>query len=283
MELFSLFLNRSLGATVFVQNAPMINTRPLRGPFGWIEMLGLALMTLWMCLSLYGSILIGRQKLDLPAFTEALRQSGLSMLPAITLVMLAAGLILGVQIETVLEQLNLPSLILLSATYGVLMQLVPILVGILVAGRAGVALAVRQATMLVTGEMDGLLVIGINPLQFTVGPVLLAMLLMSFAFAVWGTLVTFAASYCWLWIFADIPPSQFLDAVRRTLELGDLAEALAKPLIFALLIALIASVNGTNAGRTPEGISEAATRTMIGAVSAILLADLLFVLLPWDS
>jgi len=106
--------------------------------------------------------------------------------------------------------------------------------------------------------------------------------LMSFAFAVWGTLVTFAAAYCWLWVFADIPPSQFLDAMRRALEPRDLLEALAKPLIFALLIALIASVNGTNAGRAPEGISKAATRTMIGAVTAILLADLLFILLPGD-
>lgn len=256
----------------------LIKTHPLHGPFGWIEQLGLALMTLWMCLSLYGSILVGRSSLDLPAFTEALRQSGLSMLPAITIVTLAAGLILGIQIETVLTRLDLPSLILLSATYGVLVQLVPILVGILVAGRAGVALAVRQATMTVTGEVDALLVIGINPLQFTVGPVLLAMLLMSFAFAVWGTLVTFAATYCWLWLFADIPPSQFLHAMRGTLEFGNLLEALAKPLIFALLIALIATVNGTNAGRAPEGISEAATRTMIGAVAAILLADLLFIL-----
>jgi len=258
----------------------MIKAQPLRGPFGWLGQVGLALVTLWMCLKLYGSILLGRDKLDLSAFTEALRQSGLSMLPAITVVTLAAGLILGVQIESVLDRLDLPSLVLLSATYGVLVQLVPLLVGILVAGRAGVALAVRQATMIVTGEMDGLLVIGINPLQFTVGPVLLAMLLMSFAFAVWGTLVTFAAAYCWLWVFADIPPSQFLDAMRRGLEFQDLFEALAKPLIFALLIALIAAVNGTNAGRAPEGISEAATRTMIGAVTAILLADLLFILLP---
>ena len=49
------------------------------------------------------------------------------------------------------------------------MELVPILVGILVAGRAGVALAVRQATLVVSGQMDGLLVTGTNPIQFTLG------------------------------------------------------------------------------------------------------------------
>lgn len=256
----------------------MSKTQLLRGPLGWIEQLGLASITLWKCLALYAGIVVGRDRLDLPAFAGALRQYGLSMVPAITLVTLVAGLILGVQIETVLDQLDLPSLILLSATYGVVAQLIPVLIGILVAGRAGIALAVRQATMVVNGEVDGLLVAGIDPVQFTVGPVLLAMLLMSFAFAVWGTLMTFAAAYFWLSIFAEVPLSQFLDAMRRALEPGDLFEAAAKPLIFALLIALIASVNGITAGRAPEGISTAATRTMIGAVAAILLADLLFIL-----
>jgi phospholipid/cholesterol/gamma-HCH transport system permease protein len=64
------------------------------------------------------------------------------------------------------------------------------------------------------------------------------------------------------------------------LTLGDLAEALVKPLLFALVIALIATVNGSIAGRDPEGISRAATQTMIGAVTTILLIDLLFALWP---
>jgi len=40
----------------------------------------------------------------------------------------------------------------------------------------------------------------------------------------------------------------------------------------------MATVNGTLAGRDPDGIARAATRTMIGAVVAILLTDLAFVL-----
>jgi len=152
-------------------------------------------------------------------------------------------------------------------------------VGILVAGRAGVALAVRQATLSVNGEVDGLLSNGIDPIQFTVAPVLLAMLLMSFAFAVWGTLMTFLATFLWLWVQADIPPALFLDSLSTVLGPQDLLEAILKPMLFALLIALVATINGTAAGRDPQGIGEAATRTMIGAVTTILVADLLVILL----
>ena len=71
--------------------------------FGWIERLGLAAVTLKLCLVHYLFIFIGRDRLDLPLFAAALRQSGLSILPAITLVMAALGLILGRQAAAVLD------------------------------------------------------------------------------------------------------------------------------------------------------------------------------------
>jgi phospholipid/cholesterol/gamma-HCH transport system permease protein len=252
--------------------------RQLPGLLTPLEQLGLAALVLKSCLGLYLGILIGRARLDLPAFALSLRQAGLSILPAITLVTAVVGLILGRQTASILVKLDLPGLVLLSITYGVVMELMPILVGILVAGRAGVALAARQATLGLTGELDGLLASGINPIQLTVGPALLAMLLMSFAFVVWGTLVTTSAAMLWLWATSAVPPALFLDALQQSLTPMDLLVAIAKPLVFALLIGLIASVNGRMAGRDPAGIARAATRTMIGAISAILLTDLVFVL-----
>lgn len=256
--------------------------RPFAGLSGRLERIGLAAFALADCLWLYLRILAGRARLDVPAFAWSLRQSGLSILPAITLVAAAVGIILGRQTQAILDQLNLPGLVLLSLTYAVVMELVPILVGVLVAGRAGVALAVRQATLSVNGEADGLLVQGIDPIQFTLAPVLLAMVLMSFAFAVWASLVTFAATYLWLWGMANIPPGLFLDALARALGPSDLLKAIGKPVLFAVLIALVATVNGTAAGRDPQGIGEAATRTMIGAVAIILVADLAVILLLRD-
>lgn len=247
---------------------------------GWIGRLGLAAVALKLCLEHYLLVLIGRDRLDLPLFAGALRQSGLSILPAITLVMAALGLILGHQAAAVLNNFNLPSLVLRSISYALIMELIPLLVGIMVAGRAGVALAVRQATLAVSGQMDGLLVSGINPITFTTAPVLLAMLAMSFAFVIWGSLVTLGVALLWLLMESDVNAADLADALRQSLVLTDLIEALAKPLLFAIVIALIATVNGSLAGRDPDGIGRAATQTMLGAVTAILLIDLMFALWP---
>ena len=89
----------------------------------------------------------------------------------------------------------------------------------------------------------------------------------------------FAALAAWLWGRAGVPPALFIDALGQSMDLADLVEALAKPLIFAVSVAVIASVCGLAAGRDPDGLGRAATRTMIGAVTAILLTDLVFVLL----
>jgi phospholipid/cholesterol/gamma-HCH transport system permease protein len=245
---------------------------------GALQQLGLAAIALYLCLALYLRILSGRERLDLPALAAALRHSGLSVLPALTLVSAAVGLILGAQTESVLGRFDLPGLVLLSIGYVVSVELAPILTGVLVAGRSGVALAVRQANMLASEELDGLLVCGIDPIQFTLGPALLAMLAMSFACAVWSALVAFAAAGIWLRAHAGVPPALFLEALRASFEAGDLMAAFLKPPLFALIVALIATVNGSLAGRDPRGASRAATRTMIGAVTAILLTDLAFVL-----
>ncbi len=272
----------SAGALLETLSRPLSQSRsgPADAPLRWLANLGLAWSTLSQCLGHYGAVLIGRDRLDLPALADALRQAGLSILLPVTLVTAALGVILGRQAASALESINLPGMLLAGITYAVVMELVPLLVGVLVGGRAGIALAVRHATLVVTGQMDGLLVMGVNPIRFITAPVLLAMLMMSFALLVWGSLVTIGAAYVWMGLFSEVPPYQMMDAVRQTLGPDELREAVSKPLVFAVVIALIATVNGSIAGRDPDAIGDAATRTMIGAVTAILLIDLLYVLWP---
>lgn len=247
-------------------------------PMPRLDRLVLAPLALIECLRLYAEILQGRARLDLPSFAMALRQSGLSILPALTLVGVAAGMILGSRTQSVLVWFDLPALVLPALIGGVVTEIVPILVGILVSGRAGVALAVRQATLVVTGERDALLVMGIDPIRFTLGPVLPAMLIMGLAVAVWGNLVTLGATAIWLRYTEDVSIALFLDVLTRALSLSDCLEAAIKPIFFALLVALVATINGITALRRPQSIDRAATRTMIGAVTTILLADLVWIL-----
>jgi phospholipid/cholesterol/gamma-HCH transport system permease protein len=244
----------------------------------FLAQFGLIAVILWQCLAHLARVLLGRERLDLPALAAQTREVGLSVLPLMTFVSIALGLILGIQTAVILEQVNAPDLLLGAIGVAVLEEFAPLLVGFFVAARGGVALAVRIGSMRQSREFDGLLVSGVPPVPFLVVPALLAMLWMSFAFAVWTNCVVLGAMGAWLSLLEHIPLTLFRDSLADSLEVGDLLGSALKPLLFAVLVALIAASNGVWVAQEPEGVSRAATRTMVGAIAAILVADLLFLL-----
>jgi len=242
-----------------------------------LENLGLAYFILLDCLRLYKDILLGHSRLDLKIFVDDLREAGLTILARLTLVAVVVGLIIGIQSQNILEKINIPDLLLGAIGLSIVKEFAPLLVGFFVAGRSGIALVVRIGTMIMNREIDGLLVSGINPIQYIVAPMLLAMLLMSFALAVWTGLVMLGVTSTWLWQQMGMPWWSFYDGLRAVLNVGDVLISVVKPLIFSILVVLIAGVNGCRSGRQVEAVSQAATRTMISAIAAILLVDLIFV------
>jgi phospholipid/cholesterol/gamma-HCH transport system permease protein len=238
----------------------------------------MGLFVLRDCLRLYLEVLLGRNRLDLKAFAGALRETGLSILFGVTLVAAVVGLIVGKETEDILDKVNIPGVLIGTIGHAIINEFAPLLVGLMVAGRSGVALTVRIGSMVLNHEIDGLVVCGINPIQYTVGPMLLAMVVMSFGLAVWTDLIVVGVTAAWLWFNAGISWSLFLDSLKQVLELTDVMVSVVKPMVFSIFIALIAAVNGSLVARRVEAVARAATRTMISAIAAILVINLVFVL-----
>jgi len=75
----------------------------------------------------------------------------------------------------------------------VVREFAPLIVGILIAGRSGSALAARFSTMMINQEVDALRVIGISPVRFLVAPALFAMMVMVPCLTIWANIVALAA------------------------------------------------------------------------------------------
>ena len=242
--------------------------------------LGYSATVLWECLGLYVGILRGRERLDLAHFSSEAYSLGVGMLAPVTLIAAVVGLILGQQTDQLLQVLNIPELALHMVAHAVVLEFAPLLIGILVAARGGVALAVRIGSMVSRQEIEGLILSGVNPIHFTVGATLLAMLLVSAALGVWTELIMLGAVGLWLDLSSAVPAPLFLDAVSLALSSGDLLQGVLKTLVFSLLITLTAAHQGGTVLRRPDGISRAATRTMLQAIALILITDLLFAVIP---
>jgi len=131
--------------------------------------------------------------------------------------------------------------------------------------------------MNINQEIDALRVMGINPVRFLVAPSLLAMLIMMPLLTFWSILVGLAGAGVYVSLELGLTMHAYLDRVLEVLSLGDLIHGLAKSAIFAALITLVGVVNGAGVSGGAEGLGRATTRSVVQAISAIVITDMLFV------
>jgi phospholipid/cholesterol/gamma-HCH transport system permease protein len=67
----------------------------------------------------------------------------------------------------------------------------------------------------------------------------------------------------------------FLEQVRDVLAAGDLLHGLAKSVLFAVLITVVGVVNGALVDGGAEGVGRATTRSVVHAIAAIVIADMI--------
>jgi phospholipid/cholesterol/gamma-HCH transport system permease protein len=152
----------------------------------------------------------------------------------------------------------------------------PLIMGILVAGRSGSALAARLSTMSINQELDALKVIGIDPVRFLVAPALLALVVMLPVLTMWANLVALAAAGLYVSTALDLSMAAYLSGTIAVLSPSDLWHGLGKSALFAVLIVLVGVVNGSLVAGGAEGVGRATTRSVVQGISAIVVTDMIF-------
>lgn len=186
----------------------------------------------------------------------------------------AVGMVLGLQGHNTLVRFgaeeNLGAVVGLS----LIRELGPVLTSLLVAGRAGSAMAAEIAAMVVTEQLDGLRMMSVDPLDFVVAPkalgMILAMPLLSTLFVVFGILGGWAVGV----IVLGGDAGAYLSTLEQATEFSeDVLGGLIKAAVFGVLVGFIATYQGFTARATTAGVSAAATSTVVIASVATLIFD----------
>jgi phospholipid/cholesterol/gamma-HCH transport system permease protein len=151
----------------------------------------------------------------------------------------------------------------------------PLIMGILIAGRSGSAIAARLATMTINQEIDALQVMGINPIRFLVAPMLIALVVMLPCLAMLANLVSIGAAA--LYVCADLDKSMgsYLYDTLQILKTEDVLHGIGKAAFFGLLIGLIGVMNGAGVSGGAEGVGRVTTRSVVQAITAIVISDMI--------
>ena len=225
-------------------------------------------------------LVVGRrrgQPVRLAAVVQEMMQVGIRALPIVTVLAMTIGVMLAIQGIHTLRIFGAESRVTIGIGLAVVREFAPLITGILVAGRSGSALAARLGTMNINQEIDALRVMGINPVRFLVAPALLAMIVMVPALTFWADLVALLGAGLYVALDLGMSLSAYQERLLEVITVDDLMHGLGKSVIFAALIALVGVVNGARVLGGAEGVGRATTRSVVQAITAIVITDMVFV------
>ncbi len=151
-------------------------------------------------------------------------------------------------------------------------ELTPVLTAVIVAGRVGSAFAAEIGTMRVTEQIDALLMLRTDPIDYLVIPRVLACLVMLPILTLLSLVTGLFGGFLIATNVYNLGDSVFLDSARSFLTFSDILSAMLKASFFGVLIAVI----GCNWGLTTTGGAKGVGQSTTTAVVTSLLLIFVF-------
>lgn len=151
----------------------------------------------------------------------------------------------------------------------------PVFAALMVTSRAGSAMTTELGSMRVTNQIDALVTMAVNPVQYLVVPRLVAGFIMvpvlTMLFNVVGVLGAFFVAVGLL----GLDPGVFMDRLQWLVDWDDVSQGLIKSMVFGVAVTLIACRHGFYAKGGAAGVGRATNRAVVQSAIAILMLDYL--------
>lgn len=202
---------------------------------------------------------------------SALIQIGYFSLPVVGLTTIFTGGALALQIYAGGARFSAEAVVPQIVAIGMVRELGPVLVGLMIAARVTSSIAAEIATMKVTEQIDALVTLSTNPMKYLTLPrVLAATLVMPILVAV-GNIIGIMGGYLVGVNRLGFNAGTYLRNTIDFLEPSDIMTSLAKGAVFGFLAALMGCYFGIRSGRGAQGVGRA-TKSAVVAASVLILA-----------
>ncbi len=209
----------------------------------------------------------------LPALTNQLEQIAFRGVPIIVLISFLVGCIVAQQGIFQLQRFGAQTFVVNLVGILILRELGVLLTSIMVAGRSGSAFTAEIGSMKMREEIDALRVMGLDPVEVLIVPRVLALViglpllsfLSSIAALVGGGLVA--------WFYGDVPPDVFLARLKSSIGMNTFLVGLIKAPFMALVIGVIASIEGVAVLGSAESLGKHVTASVVKAIFMVIVLD----------
>ncbi len=199
---------------------------------------------------------------------------GSRSVPVIMLTGSFIGMVLVVQGWAQFDAANMGDRLGAIVNISVASELGPVLAGVMLAGRAGGALAAELGTMNVTEQLLALRSMGADPIRHLATPRFLACLLLTPLLTCYADLM--GALGAWLMCVGvyggESEPFWFY--TQQTVQVWDLGSGLVKAVFFGATIGMVSCYKGFHCRPGAQGVGQACTQSFVVSFILILLLDL---------
>jgi phospholipid/cholesterol/gamma-HCH transport system permease protein len=219
-----------------------------------------------------GRLLTGRARFRVSDLLVIMQECGAQALPIVSLISLLVGLILAfvgaVQLSLFGAQIYVASMVGIA----IVRVMGAIMTGIIMAGRTGAAFAARLGTMQVNEEIDALVTLGIDPVEFLVLPRIIALALMMPLLCLYADLMGIIGGMVVGVFMLDLNVMEYLEMTKKAVRLQDFWIGLFHSAVFGVLVALAGCHRGMQCGRSASAVGDATTSAVVTGIVSIIVA-----------
>jgi phospholipid/cholesterol/gamma-HCH transport system permease protein len=226
------------------------------------------------CELLYRTILGAvRPPYDLKALRDQVVRVGVDSVPVVLLTTLFTGAVMALQTFNGFARFHAEAYVGSVVAISMLRELSPVLSGLMVTGRAGSAMAAELGTMRVTEQIDALVSLATDPVQYLFVPRVLAGIIVLPMLVVLGNAMGIGGGYLVAVKILGANPVIYMDNTFQYLRMNDLWSGLIKAAFFGGLLSLIGCQRGFDTEGGAEGVGRSTTTAVVIGSLAILVSD----------
>jgi phospholipid/cholesterol/gamma-HCH transport system permease protein len=200
-------------------------------------------------------------------------RSGVESLPIILLVSAFTGMVLALQTGLELGKFHAEEMIGSLVVVSMVREMGPVMTAIIVAGRAGAAIAAELSTMRVSEEIDALEAMSINPARFLVMPRTISLLLMMPVLTLFSILIGILGGALIGQTLMSVHYISFFQRGVDFLRYKDIASGMTKAVLFSVVISSISCYQGLNASGGAEGVGRATTKAVVLSFLFVIITN----------
>jgi len=197
---------------------------------------------------------------------------GVNSIPIVLVTTAFSGAVLALYSSQLFVSYGVGNLVGGGISLSVVRELAPVLSAVVVAARAGSAIAAEIGTMKVTEQVDALRSLGTSPIQYLVVPRFLALVIMLPVLTMLGMVIGSFGGYL-VAISNGVTSSSYIESSRVWLHMSDVLLGLLKTVFFGAFIAIVGCQQGLSTTGGAAGVGKSTMNAVVISMVLIYISN----------